>query len=108
MQSLNYSSNELQCILLVVLCYCCYIGQPFPSLKNDVILRAARGEKTEVVPVWVMRQAGRYLPGELFSVNDTMLCFTSMSLVCLFLPLICVDCGSVENLMTTTCLKTVV
>ncbi len=31
-------------------------------LKNDLILRALKGEQTERVPVWMMRQAGRYLP----------------------------------------------
>lgn len=35
----------------------------FPQLQNDTFLRATRGEETEHVPVWCMRQAGRYLPG---------------------------------------------
>lgn len=31
-------------------------------LKNDLLLRTLRGEVTERPPVWMMRQAGRYLP----------------------------------------------
>jgi len=32
------------------------------TLQNDLLLRTLRGEKTERPPVWMMRQAGRYLP----------------------------------------------
>ena len=31
-------------------------------LKNDLLLRALLREKTPRTPVWIMRQAGRYLP----------------------------------------------
>jgi len=34
----------------------------FSQLKNDTLLRALFREHTEYTPIWLMRQAGRYLP----------------------------------------------
>ena len=33
-----------------------------PTLKNDALIRALRRQPTPYTPVWIMRQAGRYLP----------------------------------------------
>jgi uroporphyrinogen decarboxylase len=35
---------------------------PFPSLQNDTFLRACLRQATDHTPMWLMRQAGRYLP----------------------------------------------
>jgi len=35
---------------------------PLTRPQNDTLLRALRRQPTEYVPVWLMRQAGRYLP----------------------------------------------
>jgi len=35
---------------------------PFAPLQNDTFLRACWREATDYTPVWLMRQAGRYLP----------------------------------------------
>lgn len=38
------------------------MNNTFPELKNDLLLKALQGELVKRPPVWLMRQAGRYLP----------------------------------------------
>lgn len=48
------------------------------NLKNDLLLRAAKGEAVERTPVWLMRQAGRILP-EYRAVRDSVSGFIELA-----------------------------
>ena len=39
-----------------------YVHRDLPVIRNNHLLQVARGEKSSRIPVWLMRQAGRYLP----------------------------------------------
>lgn len=47
------------------------------TIKNDLLLRTARGEKVERPPIWIMRQAGRILP-EYRAVREQLRNFTEL------------------------------
>lgn len=40
-----------------------HTDKPFSNPDHDLLVRVARGEKGERTPVWLMRQAGRYMAG---------------------------------------------
>ena len=44
-----------------------------PKLKNDLLLRALRGDATERVPVWCMRQAGRQVVHKIYGLRQSYL-----------------------------------
>ncbi len=48
------------------------------QLKNDLLIRAAKGEPVERTPVWLMRQAGRILP-EYRAVRDSVSGFIELA-----------------------------
>jgi uroporphyrinogen decarboxylase len=48
------------------------------QLKNDLLIRAAKGEQVERTPVWLMRQAGRILP-EYRAVRDSVSGFIELA-----------------------------
>jgi uroporphyrinogen decarboxylase len=56
-----------------------FLGYLCPmQLQNDLLLRAAKGEKVERTPVWLMRQAGRILP-EYRAVRDSVSGFIELA-----------------------------
>ncbi|KAG7118130.1 Uroporphyrinogen decarboxylase like protein [Verticillium longisporum] len=65
------------------------MAHDFPPLKNDLLLRAARGEVVERPPCWIMRQAGRYLPeyheakgtNDFFALLDAAIIFSDILVI---------------------------
>ncbi|KAJ3300183.1 hypothetical protein HDV03_002368 [Kappamyces sp. JEL0829] len=58
----------------------------FPVLKNNLLFRAIKGESVEKTPVWIMRQAGRYLPDASIIFSDILVVPQAMGLEVEMLP----------------------
>jgi hypothetical protein len=61
--TLPYPTYYLLSLLTHPFFLCLFVSSHYIHMyKNDLVIRVMRGEPVERVPIWIHRQAGRYLP----------------------------------------------